>query len=252
MRVISLNAVTRSTLSRLRKPVHYYYQFLKTSNDCLRELIFDTIQITNTVRLPLNEFYEAELPPDYVDFIKVGVQAGQYSRPLVSKHTMNNLANFDPSTGEQINYPTYQYGDVDEFGNLFQWWGVNINTQGENTGGYYGIGAGSEPDTFKIIEGRNVIQCSSQVGVSKIVLEYISDGTFANSATQIPVYAQKTIEEYSIWQFKLNSKSFGAYDANDAERVFNRQHEILRARKNNLTPELVERIINRNRKASIK
>lgn len=251
MRVITLNAVTRSTLSRLRKPIHYYYQFLKTSSDCLRELIFDTIQITNTVRLPLNEFYEAEIPADCVDYVKIGVQAGQYTRPLVEKHTIANLANFDPSTGDQINYPNYDYGDVDEWGNLFQWWGININTQGENTGGYYGIGAGSEPDTFKWIPERNVIQCNRNLGVSKIVLEYISDGSFSNAATLIPVYAQKTIEEYNIWQFKETSRSYGAQDAQLAKRLFERQHEILRGRKNNLTPELVERIINRNRKASI-
>jgi hypothetical protein len=252
MRVISLNAIANSTLSRLHKSRHYYYRFLKTSSDCLRELIFDTLQITNTVRLDLNEFFEAEIPPDYVDFLKVGVQVGQFSRPLVSKHTINNLADFDTSTGNQINYPNTQFADVDDFGNLFQWWGININSQGENTGGYYGIGAGSEPDTFKIIENRNVIQCNRNVGVNKIVLEYISDGSFANAATQIPVYAQKTIEEYNIWQFKQTSKSYGAQDGQLAKQLFDRQHEILRGRKNNLTPELVERIINRNRKASIK
>lgn len=254
MRVISLNAVTRSTLSRLRKPVHYYYQILKSSSDCLRELIFDTLLITNTVRLDLNEFFEAEIPPDCAgDYVKIGVQAGQYFRPLVEKHTLNSLANFDTSTGEQISYPNSEplLGDSDWTG-LFQWWGININTNGENTGGYYGLGAGSEPDTFKWVPERNVIQCNQNIGVNKIVLEYISDGSFSNAATTIPVYAQKTIEEYGIWQFKLNSKSYGAYDANDAERVFNRQHEILRGRKNNLTPELIERIINRNRKASIK
>lgn len=252
MRVINLDAITNSTLSRLHKPRQYYYRILKTSSDCLRELIFDFLQITNTVRLPLNEFYEAELPSDYVDFVKVGVQAGQYSRPLVSRHTINNLANFNPSTGVQINYPNYDYQDVDEFGNLFQWWGININTQGENTGGYYGIGAGSEPDTFKIIESRNVIQCNRNLGVNKIVLEYISDGSFSNAATTIPVYAQKTIEEYNIWQFIQRSKSYGATDGQLAKKLFDRQVEVLVARKNNLTPELVERIINRNRKASIK
>jgi hypothetical protein len=252
MRVISLNAIARSTCSRLRKPVHYYYQMLKTSSDCLRELIFDSIQITNTVRLPLNEFFEAEIPPDYVDFIKVGVQVGQYVRPLVSKHTLNNLADFNTSTGVQQNYPNFGNDEVEDWSGLFQWWGVNINTHGENTGGYYGLGAGSEPDTFKIIEGRNVIQCNVNVGCTQIVLEYVSDGTFANSATKIPVYAQKTIEEYNIWQFKETSRSYGAQDAQLAKQLFYREYEILRARKNNLTPELLDRIINRNRKASLK
>lgn len=253
MRFSTLNGIANSTLQRLRKPIHYKYQMLKTSSDCLQELIYDTIQITNTVRLPLNEFFEAELPADYVDFIKVGVQVGQYSRPLVNKHTLNNLANFNPTTGAQINYPNLSDDEtVDDWFGLFQWWGVNINTHGENTGGYYGLGAGSEPDTFKIIEQRNVIQCNQNVGVDKIILEYISDGTFANSATRVPVYAQKTIEEYNIWQFKETSRSYGAQDAQLAKRLFERQHEILRGRKNNLTPELVERIINRNRKASLK
>lgn len=254
MRMITLNGVTRSYLQQCRKPIHYYYRFLKYANDCVRELIFDTLQVTNTVRLPLNEFYEAQIPSDYVDFVKVGVQAGQYSRPLVSKHTLNNLANFDPTTGDQINYPDYDgdgEGDLIDSG-LFQWWGVNINSHGENTGAYYGLGAGSEPDTFKIIPERNVIQCNQNVGVSKIVLEYVSDGTYSNAATKIDPYAQKAIEAYIKWQHAEHSKSFGAYDADRAKQEFTRQHEILRARKNNLTPELLERIINRNRKASIK
>jgi hypothetical protein len=226
---------------------------LKTSSDCLRELIFDTLQITNTVRLPLNEFFEAEIPEDCADdYIKIGVQAGQYVRPLVEKHTLNSLANFDTDTGEQINYPNFGGNEVEDWSGFFQWWGININSHGENTGGYYGLGAGSEPDTFKWIPERNVIQCNRNVGVSKIVLEYISDGTFSNAATKIPVYAQKTIEEYNIWQFKETSRSYGAQDAQLAKRLFDRQHEILRARKNNLTPELMERIINRNRKASLK
>ncbi len=252
MRLITLNGITRSVLLQKKLPIHYYGRFLKFASDCIRELIFDTLQITNTVRLPLNDFYEAEIPPDYVDFCKVGIQAGQFSRPLVSRHTINNLANFNTTDGSQINYPNLENETDDSFPGYFQWWGININSNGENTGGYYGLGAGSEPDTFKIIEQRNVIQVNENLGVDKIVLEYISDGTYSNAATKITPYAQKTIETYIDWQYKEHSKSFGAYDADKAKAIFYRELEILRARKNILTPELVERIINRNRKASLK
>ncbi len=85
MRVITLNAVTRSVLSQKKKPIHYYYRFLKWHADSLRELFFDTLQITNTVRLPVNDFGECELPADYVDWCSVGVQAGQWIRPLIQK-----------------------------------------------------------------------------------------------------------------------------------------------------------------------
>jgi len=251
MRYVTLNGITRSVLSQKKKTIHSYYRFLKWHADCLRELLFDTIQITNTVRLPVNEFWECELPADYIDWCGVGVQVGQFVRPLIPKRSINRLANIDTSDGSQITYPSV-VDETDEFAGLVQWWGININTRGENTGGYYGLGAGSEPDTFTIVEERNVIQLNQRITNSKIVLEYISDGTFADAATKITPYAQKTIEGYSDWQYKETSKSFGAYDAERAKRIFDRQHEILRARKNDLTPELVERIINRSRKASLK
>jgi hypothetical protein len=251
MRLTTLNGVVRGSLRLCNKSIHYYARFMKYASDGLQELIFDSLKITNTVRLPLNDFYEAEIPTDYVDFCKVGVQVGQFVRPLVQRDTINNLPDLNQTTGDQENYPNETETD-DEWTDLFQWWGININSHGENTGAYYGLGAGSEPDTFKINEQRNVITCNQNVGVTTIVLEYISDGTYANSATRIPIYAKAAIEAYIDWKYKENSKSFGAYDAERAKALFTREHEKLRARKNDLTPELLHRIINRNRRASIK
>lgn len=249
MRVTTLDHLVRSVLNQKRLPIHYYGRFLKYASDCLRELLFDRLQITNTVRLPLNDYFEAELPTDMVDWCAVGVQAGQFVRPLVQKSSINRMENIDTDDGSQITYSTSAASEG--LLGTFQWWGINTNTNGENTGGFYGIGAGSEPDTFKVIEERNVIQCNQNVGVSQIVLEYISDGTYTNSATKVPAYAQKSIETYIDWMYKEHSKTFGAYDAERAKKIFDRQVEVLVARKNTLNPELVERIINRNRKASI-
>ena len=250
MRYITLNGITRSVLNQKRLPIHYYGRFLKFSSDCIRELIFDTLQITNTVRLPLNEFFEADIPADAVGFCNVGVQVGQFVRPLLKKDTINNLANINTTDGSQIVYP-----DVTATGEAFsgvQWLGIHTNSRGEDTGGYYGLGAGSEPDTYEIIEDRNVIQVNQKSGVTKIVLEYVGDGTYTNAATKISPYAQKAIETYIDWQYKLHSRSFGLGDASQAEQTFNNAHARLRSRKNDLSPELVERIINRNRKATLK
>lgn len=254
MRVTSINHITRSWLKQRNRPIHYYADILKFISDCLRELIFDTLQITNTVRLTLDEFSEAEIPADCVGWCGIGVQAGQFVRPLVQKNTLNRMENFNTSTGEQIVYPEITDGGGEiGFGFPILWWGLNTNTNGENTGGYYGLGAGSEPDTFTIVEERNVIKVNQRVAAdTKIVFQYVSDGSFSDAATLIPVYAQKTLEAYADWQFKETSKSFGAMDAQLAKKYFDRQYEILRARKNDLTPELLIRIINRHRKASIK
>lgn len=251
MRNITLNGITRSYLNQTSRPIHYYPRCLKFAADCVRELLFDTLRVTNTVRIKKNEFSECQIPNDYIDWIKIGVQVGQFVRPLIKKDSINRLANFDTTTADQTVYASPQ-SSLEYWGTDFRWWGVNINTNGENTGGYYGLGAGPEPDTFTIVEERNVIQLNQNVCDSVIVLEYMSDGTYANAATQITPYAQKTIEAYIDWQYKLNSKSYGMGDANQAEQNFANQLRILRARKNDLTPEEVTRIINRNRKASLK
>lgn len=251
-RLITLNGLTRSYLNQSARPIHRYARCMKYGSDCLTELLFDTLQIINTVRIPVNEFHEAEIPEDCIDKLKVAVQVGQFLRPLVEKTTLNPLPNFsytDPADVSQVVYPS---AETDE--NLWtslRWWGYNTNTNGENVGGYYGLGAGSEPDTFSWDEKRNVIQLNYSIVNTFIVLQYISDGTFVNAATQIPVYAKRTIETYTDWQYKENSKTYGLGDAVHAKSIFDRQHEILRARKDNLTPELVQRIINRHRKASI-
>jgi len=250
MRYITLNGITRSYLSQTKRPIHYYFRFLKYASDCIRELIFDTLQVINTTRLPVDEFYQCKIPADCVDIIKVGVQVGQFVRPLIEKSSLNRLPNIDSSDGSQIVYPAPQVTD-DWIGTL-QWQGVNTTTGGENTGGYYGLGAGSEPDTFIFLPERNVIQLNQNIKDTNIVLEYISDGTYPNAASKITPYAQKAIETYIDWQYKLHSKSYGAGEAEQAKRLFDRQHEILRARKNTLTPDMMERIINRNRKASLK
>ena len=251
MRSVSLNHVTNSYLAQIRKPKHYYARCLKFANDCLRELLFDTLQIVNTQRIDVNEFWEAELPTDYISWTKVGVQVGQFVRPLIPREGINRLANINTTTGAQQNYSGISEENESVYGGIY-WWGANTNTNGEDIGAYYGLGAGSEPDTFKIIEERNVIQLNQNITNSKIVLEYISDGTFSNSATQITPLSQKTIEAYIDWQYKLHSKSFGAYDADKAEAQFCSQLRFLRARKNPLDPDTLERIINRSRKASLK
>lgn len=249
MRYVTLNGLTLSALNQCHKPRHYYSRFLKYASDCLTELLFDTLRITNTVRLPVNSLGEAQIPADYIDKIRVGEQVGQWIRPLIEKNTLNPLANFSTSTGDQITYPNIEVQD--DWCGLYQWWGLQINTNGENTGGYYGLGAGSEPDTYIISEQRNVIQLNKNVRRKKIILEYIGDGSYANSASKITPYAKRTIETYIDWQYKENSKSFGAYDAQRAKDIFDNQHRILRARKNDLTPELLIRVMNRYRQASI-
>jgi hypothetical protein len=250
MRYITLNHITNSYLSQTRKPRHYYYRFLKYAADSFRELTFDTLKVINSTRIPVDQSTKsAKVPPDFIDWVKVGVQVGQFVRPLIKKNSINRLVNYSES-GEKSAYGNPILSD--DFVAAVGWIGNRVNDNGENTGGFYGAGAGSEPDTFDFIRERGEIQLNENFTKDFIYLDYLSDGTSLNSATQIDPYAQKTIEKYIDWQFKENSKSFGAYDAERAKQQFYNELRILRGRLDDLKPETVERIINRSRKATLK
>lgn len=249
MKYIFINQCVNGWLLQSGRPRHYYLRAAKYASDCLKELLFDRLRITNTVRIDVDEFNEAELPPDMWDWCKVGVQMGQYIRPLIQKNTLNPMMNVSSSDGGQITYPDPSQNL--ELGGSIGWIGWNRNSNNEDTGGYYGIGAGAEVDTFTFIEDRNIIKVNDDLDVNKIVLEYLSTGAYSNSATRIPGYAEKTITTYIDWNYKLHSKSYGIGDSEQAKRIFDREMEKLAARKNDLTPYDVQRIINRGRRASI-
>lgn len=249
MKYVSLSQCSKGWLLQTGRSLHWYLRCLKYSSDILKELLFDRLRITNTVRIDKNEFNEFEIPADCYDWCGVGIQMGQYVRPLIQKNTLNRMMNVSTTDGSQITYPDPELNL--ELGGSIAWIGWNRNSNNEDTGGYYGIGAGAEVDTFTFIEERNCIKVNNDLGVNTIVLCYLSTGAYSNSATLIPAYAEKTITTYIDWNYKLHSKSYGMGDAEQAKRIFDREMEKLAARKNDLTPYDVQRIINRGRRASI-
>jgi len=265
MKWYSLKIITKNVLLRRGYPIHYYMQFLASARDCLREMSLDSMPIINTELIDVvvdGGYRVIPLPDDYVDWSKVGVRVGQFVRPLLERESINRLHNYDTTTGDIIPYDSLTDvlatdGNVDfTFGYNSPWYNwdtVTWDTYGEFTGRFYGFpGAGSESDTFKVLPERNQIQLNENLLVTKIVLEYISDGMSCNSATQVDVYAVKTIEEYVIWQQKEQNRNYSSQERELQKNEYLRQYGIFLARKNPLTIEALRRIFNRRYVASIK
>lgn len=249
MRYVTLDNICRSTLMQCGYSLHYYIQALKSASDCLRELTFDTLQNVNTVNLTISDSGAADLPCDYVDFVKVGVPYSQYVRPLVQKDSINRLQNKD-SSGNVIPYSDNESDDflfvpsfyVSDF----------INDNGEPLGRLFGFNAGWIQDGFKILRERGQIQVDQQLCATSIYLEYISDGQCSDNATKVHPYAQKTIEAYILWQFKQHSRAYGSQERELAKNEFSTQRRILRARMNGLTAQDIKRIVRKSYSATIK
>ena len=255
MTTVSLDGIVRNILLKRKYPLHYYIEFMLYAQEALRELSFDQLRSINTKSLPVNDYNAIDLPDDYVDYCSVNLPIGQKLRQLVSDDSLTPLNAFDSN----FNITEYQtIGQTTNplfYNNIFLsalWNTTTFNQYGEATGRFFGIGAGRPEDTFRVVKERNQIQLNESLGASSITLCYISNGLSADAATQIDPYAQATIDAYCMYLFKENNRTYGAGEAEAARQLYIQQRLILRARVNDLTPNKLRRIVQRNSQASIK
>jgi hypothetical protein len=249
MRFATLDGIVRSALMQKGFSLHWYLQALKSASDCLRELTFDSLKNVNTVVIPVSSTGTIDLPCDFVDMIKVGVKTGQYIKPLVKKDSINRLQNKD-SSGTPIVYPDPTSVDLTYVPFLLE--SDYYNDNYEALGRFFGFRADWLTDGYKVLRERGQIQLEQGIADTEIYLEYISDGQCSDNATMIHPYAQKTIEAYIFWQFKEHSRAYGAGERQLAQREFDAQRRILRARLNGLTKDDYIRIVRSGYSATIK
>ena len=230
-------------------PIHYYFENLLHITAAVRELSFDTLQIVNTLELPVNEYNAIDLPDDFTDDVALCYGGGSFLRQLHHADNINPLRYHD-STGAYTKPPTPQF-DVNGkglYGLRGLGWYWNINEYGEPTGRFYGARGASDRDGYSIIRERRQIQLSNDVPCDTVILMYISDGQRADNATQIDTDAQACLQAYRDWK---NSPNASLKDSGEA-RTFYNEKRLLRARKNLLTTADIIHIIRRSFTASMK
>ena len=251
----SLDTIVRNYLFQKGYPMHFYLQSLNYARNCLRELTFDSLHIVNTRNITVDSNSVANIPEDCVDIIKVGVPYGQFVRPLIPDNRISRLQNHD-SSGNITYYgdPATSLITTNSTGFVVPllWTTNTINNFGENIGREFGFGAGSEPDTYRIIPERNEIQLNENSNVTKIIIEYISDGSDANAATGVPAYAEQTILEWIGWQMKEHNRTSGLGERQVAKAQYQLAHKQLRSRLNSISIDELKRIINRHNQGSPK
>lgn len=252
-----MDSVVCNALTGQQLPVHFYLKFLNYGINCLREINMDVMRNVIAVRLPLSDTGAARVPCDFLDWVNVGVQVGQYIKPLTEKQNINRLRNVDATTGEIIEYPRTQIrrwaGFRDDlFPGYYGSW-INIaNDRGEATGGIFGWGNGNEKFSFKYVKERGEIQVDSNMPQDSLYLEYISDGLDkCGCDTMINPYAYDTIKNYMIWQYHLNTKKLMRM-APMWEQQYSTSLSILRARMSPITPADIIAVMRRNYKATNK
>jgi hypothetical protein len=257
MKWSTLDSIVCSQLLNRGYTMHRYLQFLKYGADCLRELSMDDLKIINTVTLTLNSYNAVAIPPDCLDWIRIGMQNGQYVKPLMQTDGFNQQYNYQPN-GLPAPWPAIAEGlsDLAYFGVPFLSYYVNqYNSRGENIGGLYGYRTDGSPFIFQVFPNRGSggeIQFDSSLGITNCVVDYISDGRSVSGISMINTYAENCIERYIDWQMLENRRDISD---NSKERLFNKyvgSRVVLRGRMNELTADDILSIWRNTYSATVK
>lgn len=253
--LISLDKIVRNLLMKRGYPPHQYIKMLTYCKDGLREIAFDCPILPARYKcLTVDQTtMTAELPNDFVDKIRVSVRVGQYIVPLVEDSNLQTIPNYNSSfevspCGDGVQEPSSQTGNYYGYASPY-WYFANWNSWGENTGRLFG-GVAGYSDTYKINKLDNNIKLNENLDIQEVVLEYISNGMDADSATHIDAYAQMAIEQFCMWQFKEHNRTYSEGEAQVAYNDYKEEVRKLRGRLNPITMDDLRRIIDKNRAAT--
>jgi hypothetical protein len=247
----TIDQIVRRGLLEDSLPIHFYAQFLVNSATCVRELSFDSLQIINTVIIPIDSTGAGELPMDFVDDVAVSNSIGGTLTPIPHKSNINPLRLKD-NNGNFIPYPNrnIQINDTNfdfYFGVFGFSWYFNFNDYMEPTGRFFGANGGTERG-YSIIRERRQIQVAGMGSCQSIILMYISDGQNIDNATQIDPQCFQTIRAFQEWKFSPNMNN----EMSPEGRYYHNQRRLFRARKDDLTPVDIKNIFRLNYSATIK
>jgi hypothetical protein len=250
MKVYTLDNIVRSALADKGYPMHFYLQFLQYGIDAVRNLNFDVLRNVKSVRLTVNSYKAVTIPCDYVDFIRIGDELGQYINYYGEKDTYNRLNKFDAS-GNKIPYDSVE----EEFGIPYDWqgfWGTTyLNSYGEFKGRAFNS-VPTFPNSFTVIRERNEIQLDTTYTGTTITMDYITDGLTTDSTTTIHPYASETIKAYIFWKLKEHGRQYNLSERGVAKDEYYNALRILRARMNGIDTIDIRRSLSRAYNAAIK
>ena len=251
MKWYCLDMIIRNVLLRCGYSMHWYMDALVYAKDILRQLALDDARYVSARKIAVTQPGNyVNLPCNCVDVTKVGLEVGQLIKPLAQRDGINNLHAYD-SAGAITDYTQLPSATSAEGFFTYGWpsnlvWGmVDFNEYGETTGRFYGIGSGSEWDSYKLLPERGQIQLSESIVTDYLYIEFIDDGLGCDAATKVDPYAQDVIEAYILWQFRLHNRTAGASEVVMRKTEYDSQRQIYRARLDPLTYNDIKRILQR-------
>lgn len=217
----SIHSIVHSSLLTMGLPIHWYIDALHFGLKCVQEMGYRDLPQIKSVRLTVNADNTIDLPADYVDWVRVGVDRGQYVADLGKDTRYNRLA---PASGTS-------YGDVyEDVGGLpFSWaYLPGFLTDYSEFNGRFFAETPNPRNSFLEIRERGIMQLDvSYDAGTTITLDYLYFNS-ASATSFVHPYAAPAIEQYIVW--KLTEQRRGLIQQNRFEARYAKE-EYYRALK---------------------
>ena len=247
------------------------YQVIYHAKRALQELNYDALKEVKAMELELGDTLQIILPGDYVNYVRISYvdQNGRF-HPLIENrdtaiitapYLQDNQFNilFDengyPVEGQSltdINSRSTDLGNVNQYtacgGGCGDSSCISTGCGGPNYGGAnYGLDTSkaNKNGTFNIDKKLGVIQFSSEIKYSTIVLEYISDGLESNDESKIEVHklAEACLINYIAWQMLHTKYNVQEYIVNRFRKEYFSQLNNTKIRMSDLKGEKIMQLL---------
>ena len=235
----TVDTIVREALADKQLPVHYYAQFLHYAIDWMgTEYDLETKGAVTTVELTVSEDFNADLPEDYVDWIRVGQNRGRYIVPMPTRYTLLD-------NGESV---TVQENDtVIPFDGYY--WANFVNEYAEHLGKLYGA-VTDGGDHFNIV-GDKIVFGHAFVAGQKVYLQYLSSSSTLTTSLVHP-YFSRTLKKFIHWQFTEWDRRENLTTKRRSRQEYFHEYRNSRARHFQMSKEDIVNIIRRNTRQSVK
>lgn len=247
------------------------YQVIYHAKRALQELNYDALKEVKAMELELGDTLQIILPNDYVNYVRISYvdQNGRFhplienrdttiiTAPYLQDNKFNILFDEDgyPLEGQSltdVNSRSTDLGNVNQYtacgGGCGDSSCISTGCGGPNYGGAnYGLDTSkaNKNGTFNIDKKLGVIQFSSEIKYSTIVLEYISDGLESNDESEIEVHklAESCLINYIAWQMLHTKYNVQEYIVNRFRKEYFSQLNNTKIRMSDLKGEKIMQLL---------
>jgi hypothetical protein len=187
-------------------------------------LHFRLCTAVNVVYLPLSDLNTVQLPSDYIDYTKIGIETNGHI------WTLSLNKNICTTRFEECGVPVralQDFDDVDAIGGLAQVPFVT-HTRNGSVVTPYGLSGGYNHAYYKVDKKHGLIHFEGDVKCDYIVLEYKSSGISLTDNILIPIEALEALLAFIQWQRIDNDDNYPANEKMRKEAQFDKEMRLLK------------------------